>query len=466
MRRNCPIVMVLVVTLLISSSAYASDETDVGALPVTSPSTSDPVTPQQPENSDQTPTATNSPASQQAINPVSHRAALLVQSPEDQQGIKTYIGSVIWHIDYTLDRLPILVADVDLGDALFKASMRIAKNIDPHLPATHTIELHFTQTAISPVPGVEKVALPQMRIEKSPAGEALSGIAAMITTNNFLIGLRAGEVALTRNLDLLETRAWFDLPLLLNNGKIAKITFEKGITGQRMLESVIASWQAIENVPATSAPNSAGSSRFRISSWPTTPPSVGAVTNIFDNSADGRKAADAPQERASQNLESLMTNTMAVRAGDSGKLDASGDVAAGADALTAPQSPPLPNHDGPRQTPSVTIPASHSERSVISGRPSNIVFLYSVNPDCSGNGIIDARLVKLPDHGTLKVKSGRFFPNFLASNLRSKCNSRKVLGVVGSYESVKGYIGDDTFSIRVIDSLGIEEASHYLVHVY
>ena len=45
-----------------------------------------------------------------------------------------------------------------------------------------------------------------------------------------------GEADTARNLDLMQTRSWFDFPLLLNDERIAKIVFQKSPEGQTMLE--------------------------------------------------------------------------------------------------------------------------------------------------------------------------------------------------------------------------------------
>jgi hypothetical protein len=63
-----------------------------------------------------------------------------------------------------------------------------------------------------------------------------------ITENSFLIGLAKGD-AEAHNLDLLRAREWLDIPILLANGRIAKLTFEKGPFGQRAIDEAMASWQ-------------------------------------------------------------------------------------------------------------------------------------------------------------------------------------------------------------------------------
>jgi hypothetical protein len=195
-------------------------------------------------NAGATQQASPAPASQAPVVPIAHRAALLLEAPDDPQRVRTFVGTVLWRIDRTNGGPPSLVADIDVPDARFKATVRISKNTDPRLPASHTIDLRFTTAPDGEVADVKEIDTLQMRAEDRPAGEPLSGIPAAITTNYFLIGLSGSDSAQTRNLELMRNRGWFDLPMLLVNGKIAKITFEKGPTGERMLNEVLAAWKS------------------------------------------------------------------------------------------------------------------------------------------------------------------------------------------------------------------------------
>jgi hypothetical protein len=183
-------------------------------------------------------------AQQTPLIPVAHRAALLIEAPDDPQRVKTYVGTVLWRIDRATGAPPSLVAEIDLPDVRFKAQIRISKNTDPRLPASHTIDLRFTPAPDGEIPDVKEIDTLQMRAEDRPAGEPLSGIPAAITSNYFLVGLSASDSAQVRNLDLMRNRGWFDLPMLLVNGKIAKITFEKGTTGERLMNDVMAAWKS------------------------------------------------------------------------------------------------------------------------------------------------------------------------------------------------------------------------------
>jgi len=135
-------------------------------------------------------------------------------------------------------------ADIDLPEAKLKATMIFQKNTDATLPASHTIEVRFMPADGSPIPPVKQIDVPQMRKEGTPAGDPLSGVPAPITQNYFpLVGLTQGDAAAARNVDLIKSRQWFDIPMLLSDNKIAKITFEKGDPGDRAIADALAAWQ-------------------------------------------------------------------------------------------------------------------------------------------------------------------------------------------------------------------------------
>src|SRR4029077_10995182 len=102
--------------------------------------------------------------------------------------------------------------------------------------------------------------LPQMRKEDSTAAEALTSVKVKISDTYFLIALAKGDADSARNLDLMQTRSWFDFPLLLNDDRIAKVVFQKSPEGQAMLEKAFGAWnkygtsdQVYAPAPATNA---------------------------------------------------------------------------------------------------------------------------------------------------------------------------------------------------------------------
>jgi hypothetical protein len=186
------------------------------------------------------------PADQTPTVPVAHRAALLVEAPEEENKVKTYIGSVVWRLE-NVGRdagQPISTAvraDIDIPDAKLKVALTFQKNLDPALPASHTFSIRFTPLAGSPIGDVQQIDSPQMRRDETPSGDPLSAVPVPIMDNNFLVGLARGDFE-NRNIDLIKTRAWIDVPMLLKNKRVAKLTLEKGVTGDRAINDALATW--------------------------------------------------------------------------------------------------------------------------------------------------------------------------------------------------------------------------------
>jgi hypothetical protein len=185
--------------------------------------------------------------STQAV-PVAQRAALLLDAPDTPERVKTFVGNVVWRLD-NVSRgpgQPLAVgvrAEIDLPDAKLKAVMLIQKNTDETLPASHTIELRFIPAEGGPVPGIAQIQTPQMRREDVASGDSLIGVPTPILRNYFLIGLTRGAAAESRNVDMMRNRGWFDVPMLLSDQRIAKITFEKGSAGERIINEAFDAWK-------------------------------------------------------------------------------------------------------------------------------------------------------------------------------------------------------------------------------
>ncbi len=180
--------------------------------------------------------------------PVAHRAALLVEAPDEPNKVKTYVGTVVWRLDNVSSGAgqPLgtaVHADIDIPGDKLKVALTLQKNTDPSLPVSHTMTIIFTVQPGSATGGIKQISVPQLRQDDVPTGEALIGVPVPIMENSFLIGLSRGAAEAT-NLDLMKQRAWFDVPFLLGSGRIAKLTFEKGTAGTRAIDDAIAAWQA------------------------------------------------------------------------------------------------------------------------------------------------------------------------------------------------------------------------------
>jgi hypothetical protein len=134
-------------------------------------------------------------------------------------------------------------ADIDIPDLKMHASMILRKNFDASLPASHTIDLRLTFDPGSPIKGVKDIALPLMRRDDPPATDALSGVRVKISDNYFLVGLNRADADVTRNVQEIAERGWFDFPMQLDDDRIAKLTFEKGADGEKIVAQALAAWK-------------------------------------------------------------------------------------------------------------------------------------------------------------------------------------------------------------------------------
>ena len=232
----------------------------VGAAPAAAPSdTPSPSLPSPPPSS--TPTAaapatpTPSPTAAAvptpnpivaAVLPVTARAAMLVATAADAQKPAVTIGTVVWSTVPALPGQPGSLgvkADIDIPDLKMHASMTLRKNTDAALPASHTIDLRLVFDEGSPIKGVKDIDLPRMRRDDSPNADPLLGVKVKINDSYFLIGLNRADADVARNIDEIATRGWFDFPLLLNDDRIAKLTFEKATDGERVVNEALAAWK-------------------------------------------------------------------------------------------------------------------------------------------------------------------------------------------------------------------------------
>jgi hypothetical protein len=191
------------------------------------------------------------PAPAQSV-PIAYRAALLIQAPSEPGGVKTYVGAVIWRRDSVnsgpnQQLTPVIHADIDVPDAGLKASVTIEKNDDATLSASHTISIRFDPAANSIIGKIRAINVPEMRRDDAPRGAPLQGIEVDVAPNLFLVGLYSASS--TQNVEMIRNMAWFDIPMSLADGRIAKLTFEKGAVGTQIIDDVFTGWRSQTEAP-------------------------------------------------------------------------------------------------------------------------------------------------------------------------------------------------------------------------
>ena len=177
---------------------------------------------------------------------VAQRVVLYEEDPSNPQG-KQYVGSAVWRTETVSPGSGLapevqIRADVTVPERNMTVTWTLRRNTDQALPASHTIEIMFNLPADFQGGGISNVPGVLMKESEQARGVPLAGLAVKVTNGFFLIGLSAVDTDVTRNLQLLKDRPWFDVPIVYNNGGRAILALEKGPSGERAFADAFAAW--------------------------------------------------------------------------------------------------------------------------------------------------------------------------------------------------------------------------------
>lgn len=193
------------------------------------------------------PAATPNPAPRQETG-VAQRAVFYEEDPANPQAPKAQVGRVTWRLEdvnpgqgQPLERA--VIANVDIADAGLTMRMVLRRNLDTTLPASHTVELTFTTRAGDTNRVIRDVGLLQFKSEEAARGTPVAGLPVPVRENLFLIGLSNLQADVARNTQLFVRRNWIDLPVRMASGQRAILSFEKGGSGEQVINDAFSQWQ-------------------------------------------------------------------------------------------------------------------------------------------------------------------------------------------------------------------------------
>jgi hypothetical protein len=174
----------------------------------------------------------------------SQRAILFEENPGTQQ-VTTFNATATWRTETVNPgpgRSPELGVriDIDVPDRKTQAVITIRRNPDQSLPATHYIEIQFSGN--DSFGGISQVPVVRMKNNEAATGIPLAALSVRVMQGFFLIGLSAVESDRERNLQLLRSQPWIDIPFVYNNGRRAALAFEKGPAGEKAMAEAFAAW--------------------------------------------------------------------------------------------------------------------------------------------------------------------------------------------------------------------------------
>ena len=180
---------------------------------------------------------------------VAQRAFLFEEQAEGGQSVNTSAGSVAWLLDSVAGGTGqplenVIRARLDFPLVKLRAEITFRRNIDPALPASHTIEVGFLPARDAATGNVREIGLLEMRETDTANGVALLGPQPIFVAENlFLIGLSSSDAVRSRNLAMLSGRDWVFFELRFASGRRAAILFEKGTAGQQVFADAFERWK-------------------------------------------------------------------------------------------------------------------------------------------------------------------------------------------------------------------------------
>ncbi|MCP1200102.1 hypothetical protein [Notoacmeibacter sp. MSK16QG-6] len=158
-------------------------------------------------------------------------------------------GSVVWsrveeQPGPNMEDEPALRADLYIPDTGTSLRLTLRRNGDRSLPASHVIEVIFEPTTKEPGRGIRSILRMMLKDSEAAPGNQLSAFPAEIGSNFFLMMLDEGQQARQANLELIRNRDWIDLLVVLEAGRRALFTMEKGLPGAKVVDEVLDYWQS------------------------------------------------------------------------------------------------------------------------------------------------------------------------------------------------------------------------------
>jgi hypothetical protein len=140
---------------------------------------------------------------------------------------------------------PQIQGRINVPERGISALLTVKRNTDNSLPASHIIEVVFSVPPDFEGGAIENLQRIAMKRTEQDRGDPLVAVTAKVTDDTYLVALNDFEDVVKRNMELLSTRGWIDIPITYRNGRRALITLDKGTTGGNVFEQVMREWAAL-----------------------------------------------------------------------------------------------------------------------------------------------------------------------------------------------------------------------------
>jgi hypothetical protein len=140
---------------------------------------------------------------------------------------------------------PVVQGRINVPDRGLTALVTFKRNTDASLPASHLVEFVFSLPPGFEGGAIDNVQRISLKQTEQDRGDALIAVPAKITPDFHMIALNDFPDARARNMELLRSRNWIDVPLVYTTGRRALLTLQKGPQGTNAFNEAISQWAAL-----------------------------------------------------------------------------------------------------------------------------------------------------------------------------------------------------------------------------
>ncbi|MEP4803960.1 MAG: hypothetical protein ABJZ69_06090, partial [Hyphomicrobiales bacterium] len=170
------------------------------------------------------------------------QAAILYEEGPTAEESRAVRGGTSWRIQEQDGGLPVIIGRVEVPARRLSVDLTIRKNEDASLSASHLVEMSFAAPPQAVGGGIEDVPALLLKSSEEAQGELMASVSVKVSDTLFWIALSAASEDVAKNLELLGSRTWFDLPVRYKNGRRAIITLEKGREGDVVFSQALEAW--------------------------------------------------------------------------------------------------------------------------------------------------------------------------------------------------------------------------------
>jgi hypothetical protein len=179
---------------------------------------------------------------------VANRMVLALENADDREKVDIRQGSVVWRTELISGGQgqppqQAIRATIDVPEARLRAEVSIQRNRDAAFPASHTIQVQFSNLGAGGIGPIQSLSQIEFRQTESQPGYPLAGQGIAVMENVFLVALAQVEPAYSRNVEMMKARPLLYLEFQTASGRRGGMVMEKGVSGQQAFDEAFRSWQ-------------------------------------------------------------------------------------------------------------------------------------------------------------------------------------------------------------------------------